>query len=491
VSCSALAELQEVAIGGTVRAGHGFCPGDQANDSVVNIGGRLEPLADRLLIDTLADTVHALCPVQTGETVLRFDAPWEGRYCAYVTVFQEENRYRMYYRGLPDPNKDGSDTEVTCYAESLDGRYWSKPSLGIFEVCGTRENNVVLANRAPYSHNFAPFRDIRPGVPPAERYKALAGTSEKGLTAFVSADGVHWDTLKESVITKGAFDSQNVAFWSELEQCYVCYFRTWTENTFGGFRWISRTTSSDFLNWSDPVVMDKGSAPWEHLYTNQTQPYYRAPHLYISVAARFMPGRKVVPDEVAARLGIQGSYGGDCSDNVLMTSRGGNQYDRTFLEGFIRPGLGPENWTSRTNYPACGIVPTGKNEMSLFVQRNYGQPTAHLVRYPMRPDGFASVKATYAGGEMRTKPLLFDGDTLQLNFATSAAGSVRVEVQDADGKPVDGFTADQCDELFGDFLDRPVHWKDGKSLAELAGKPIRLRFLMKDADLYAIHFVKG
>jgi hypothetical protein len=462
----------------------------QVPTEAVNIGGRLEPLVDRLLIDTLTNTVHALCPPQAGETILRFDAPWEGRYCGYVTVFKDGDRYRMYYRGMPDDAKDGSSSEVTCYAESLDGRYWVKPNLGIFEVRGTRENNVILADRAPFSHNFAPFHDTRPDVPTAERYKALAGTSEKGLTAFVSADGTHWDTLKEAIITKGAFDSQNVAFWSELEQCYVCYFRTWTENTFGGFRWISRTTSQDFLNWTEPVVMDKGTAPWEHLYTNQTQPYYRAPHLYVSIAARFMPGRKLVSDEVAARLGIHGGYGGDCSDNVFMTSRGGNSYDRSFLEGFIRPGLGPENWTSRTNYPACGIVPTGKNEMSVFVQRNYGQPTGYLVRYPMRPDGFASVKAPYTGGEMVTKPLIFEGDTLLLNFATSAAGSMRVEVQNAEGKPFEGFTADQCDEFFGDFLDRPVQWKDGKSLAELAGKAVRLRFIMKDADLYAIQFGK-
>jgi len=471
-----------------IAAGLAFA---QSDNQPVNIGSRLEPLVDQTLIGTLTNTVHSLCPPQAGETVLRFDAPWEGRYCGYVTVFKDGDLYRMYYRGLPDDNKDGSTSEVTCYAESPDGHVWSKPNLGLFEVRGTRDNNVILADRAPYSHNFSPFLDPKPGIPAAERFKALAGTSETGLAAFASADGLHWSTLKEGVITQGAFDSQNVAFWSELEQCYVCYFRKWTENTYGGFRWIGRTTSADFLNWSEPVLMDKGTAPWEHLYTNQTQPYYRAPHIYISIAARFMPGRQLVTDEEAAKLGIQGHYGGDCSDNVLMTSRGGNRYDRVFMEGFIRPGLGPENWTSRTNYPACGVVPTGKNEMSVFVQRNYGQPTGHLVRYPMRPDGFAPVKAPYSGGEMVTKPLLFDGNTLLLNYATSAAGSMRVEIQDGAGKPIDGFSADQCEEFFGDFLDRPVRWKDGKSLAELAGKPVRLRFIMKDADLYAVHFAKG
>lgn len=63
--------------------------------------------------------------------------------------------------------------------------------------------------------------------------------------------------------------------------------------------------------------------PREHLYTNQTTPYPRAPQLYVSLAARFMPGRRVVSEEVAKSLGVEGSYSGDCSDSVLMTSRGG------------------------------------------------------------------------------------------------------------------------------------------------------------------------
>ncbi len=88
----------------------------------------------------------------------------------------------------------------------------------------------MLAGMAPYSHNFAPFADTRPGIPAAERYKALAGTVESGLAAFVSPDGLRWRKLREEpVMRDGAFDSQNVAFWSSHEKCYVCFFRTWTE----------------------------------------------------------------------------------------------------------------------------------------------------------------------------------------------------------------------------------------------------------------------
>lgn len=455
----------------------------------ISLAGRRELFVDRFLIDSMNGAELRLAEPRNAGVVLRFDAPWELHHCGYVTVFPDREKYRMYYRGLPIAGKDGSNAETTCYAESTDGVAWSKPSLGLFEVQGTRENNVILADSAPFSHNFAPFLDANPEAASGERYKALAGTSESGLVPFASEDGVHWRRLQEApVITKGAFDSQNVSFWSATEKMYVCYFRTWTENTFGGFRTVSRCTSADFRNWSEPVAMDFGGTPWEHLYTNQTAPYFRAPHIYLSTAARFMPGRRVVSEEEAAGLGLSKGYAGDCSDAVLMSSRGGNHYDRTFMEGFIRPGIGLENWVSRTNYPACGILQTGPAEMSMYVQHNYGQPTHHLVRYTMRLDGVASLHAGYGGGEMVSKPLTFAGDGLYLNMSTSAAGSVRVELQDDAGAPLPGYALADCEELVGDAIEKRVRWKRGTDLHETAGKVVRLRVVLKDADVYALQF---
>jgi len=457
----------------------------------IEIGAQRELFVDDYLIESMEGVslrMHA--PVEC-ETVLRFDAPWEGRYCGYVTVIDDGGTYRMYYRGLPRAKADGSNLEVTCYAESDDGIAWRKPELGLFEVEGSTANNVILAGAAPLSHNFAPFLDTRPGVDPDARFKALAGTKKSGLIAFASGDGIRWRKLQEApVLTDGAFDSQNVASWSETEQQYVSYYRTWSEGDFGGFRWVSRSTSPDFLNWTDGVEMNKGDAPWEHIYTNQTLPYFRAPQVYVAMAARFMPGRRVVTAEEAAELGVEAQYSGDCSDVVLMTSRGGTRYNRTFLSAFVRPGIGLENWTSRTNYPARGILPTGDRELSVYVQHNYGQPTGHLARYTIRPDGFASAYAPYAGGELVTKPIAFTGSDLFLNFATSAAGSVRVAVLDAEGNDLEGFTLADCPELIGNFLDRRVPWRGGRSIEELAGTPVRLRFVLKDADLYALQFRK-
>jgi hypothetical protein len=374
---------------------------------------------------------------------------------------------------------------VTCVAFSKDGVTWTKPQLGHFEMNGAKANNVVLAGMAPFSHNFCPMLDTRPGVAKSERYKALAGTSKTGLVAFVSEDGLRWKKLRdEPVIPKGAFDSQNVPMWSEHEQCYVCYFRVFVDR----IRRISRTTSKDFITWTEPQLMTYGDGPIEHLYTNQTHPYFRAPHIYIGVAARFMPGRQVLTPEQAKAINVNPAYFRDCSDGVLITTRGGDRYDRTFPEGFLAPGLGLENWVSRTNYPALNIVQTGPNEMSLYANQNYGQPTSHLRRYSLRLDGFAAAVAPYRGANLVTKPVTFTGDELSLNFATSAAGGIRVELQDASGKPIPGFSLAEAVETIGNETDRVVRWKSGSDVGKLAGRPVRIRFVMKDSRLYSYQF---
>ena len=457
--------------------------------AAVPLGSRLELLVDDFLVERLDGTALKLHEPACAGVALRFDQPWEGAFCGYVTVLKDGDRFRMYYRGLPKAGRDGSADEVTCYAESRDGLAWSKPELGLFEVHGTRANNVVLAGQPPFSHNFAPFLDTRPGVPPEARYKALAGTSEKGLFGLVSGDGLRWRRVREApLVTKGAFDSQNVAFWSEAEQCYALYLRTWSGGEFRGFRTVSRSTSTNFIDWSEPAEMSFGDTPREHLYTSQTHPYFRAPHLYVAVPMRFLPGRKVLTDEQARQLGVDPGYASDCAEAVFMTSRGGLRYTRTFLEGFIRPGLDLGNWASRAGLTALGVVPTGPSEMSLYKQAHYAQPTCHLLRYALRTDGFVSVNAPFYGGEFLTRPLTFTGRQLVLNIATSAAGSVRVELQDPQGKAIPGYALGDAVELIGDAIERAVSWKGGSDLGRLAGQPIRLRFVMKDADLYSLRF---
>ena len=481
----------------------------------LDIGDQRELFVDRYLIESMEGTSLELHSPHREGVAIAFNDPWDRDASGYATVIVDNDLYRMYYRGGPrdaSAGKGEGSTSYFCYAESKDGISWVKPELGLVEYEGSKANNILLApapRENPWTQSISPFLDNRPGVPTDERYKAVAGQWPQGIFILVSPDGINWKKWREDPVFKnGAFDSLNVAFWSELEQCYVLYFRTftgWTDYsvksfTLSGYRTISRTTSRDLINWTEPVRMSFGNTPLEHLYTNGTRPYFRAPHIYMATPMRFVPGRRFLTDEemdeqklgkgFRAISGPTHSIPNEVSDTVFLTSRGGSRYDRTFMESFVRPGLDKGNWVSRNGVPATGFVQTGPAEMSLYVGQNYVQPTAHLARYTLRLDGIGSVHADFAGGEMLTKPVIFSGTRLMLNVASSAAGGVQVEMQMADGEPIPGYTLEECPVLVGDSLEREVKWTGGGDVSALAGKPVRLRFVMKDADLYGLRFVQ-
>ena len=149
----------------------------------IDIGSRRELFVDRFLIQRLTGATLELHRPTYAGIVLRRQFPWEGTFAfGYVTVIKDGDRYRMYYRTYPGgETADGGTKEMTCYAESTDGIHWIRPELGLFDVLGTKKNNAVLAGMAPYTHNFTPLLDARPGVPAQERYKALG---EFGQTAW-------------------------------------------------------------------------------------------------------------------------------------------------------------------------------------------------------------------------------------------------------------------------------------------------------------------
>ncbi|HUX96006.1 MAG TPA: hypothetical protein VMV47_09765 [Bacteroidales bacterium] len=457
------------------------------NPEVLPIKSRLEIFVDSLLIESLENLeLRMHVPADRG-TVLKFDRPWEGPFSAYSTVIKDGPVYRLYYRGLATTKGESTNEEVTCYAESADGIIWTKPDLRLFKVLDTWDNNIVLAGSKPASHNFSPFLDTNPGRSNG-KFKALGGLTE-GLLAFVSDDGVLWKKLRETpVLTGEPFDSQNIAFWSVNENCYVCYFRKWIESGGKSVRSVGRSTSVDFINWSKPEAMNFGNTPLEELYTNQTSPYYRAPHIYISTAARFFPGKQVITEEQAKRLNVNPGYFKDCADAVLLTSRGGTTYQRTFREGFLRPGIGLNNWISRTNYPALNVVQTGETEISFYVNQDYAQPTANLHRYSLRIDGFASLHAKFEPGELVTKKISFTGSELILNFSTSAAGYILVEILDTNGSPLQEFSFENCIPVIGNEIERTVEWRSSSDLTKLNNIPVRIRFRIKDADLYSFRF---
>ncbi len=418
------------------------------------------------------------------EVALRFDAPWEGKESGYVTVMRDhEGRYRMYYRGGGELSR-----EVACVAFSDDGIAWTKPQLGLFDHAGSKANNIILVGREPSyweTHNFTPFLDTGPLASPDTRYKAVGlgrayppvtADRQKALFVLGSPDGIRWKHLSDkAVIWDGSFDSQNVAFWDTRRGEYVCYLRAGRD----GARSVKRATSKDFITWTAPEWLDFGPGPLEQFYTNAIAPYVRDPSLYLGFPMRFVPQRK--------QVGSSGKPTDGVSDAVLISSRDGLRFDRTFREAFIRPGLSPNNWGNAhgNNTPAWGLLQTGPEEISIYWCENYGA-TPHVRRGVLRLDGFVSVHAAASGGEMITKPIRCTGPILRINYSTSAAGSIRCEVQDTAGKPIKGLGIDDCVELFGDEIAGAMAWMGGKDLRSLIGKDIRLRFVMRDADLYSL-----
>jgi hypothetical protein len=471
--------------GGLVRAqSH-----DSSRTAPLRIGNQLQLFVDDYLIETRDGVELKLQAPQPAGKAIAFDKPWEGNVSAYVSVFHDGNKYRMYYRGASAPSyarksalKPGETLfpehpNFTCYAESRDGITWTKPSLGIYDFHGSRDNNIVHSGEA--SENFGPFLDGNPNAPASERYKAVGGGG-KGLMAFKSADGIHWEKMTEQrIITDGKFDSLNVVFWDSLRQEYVAIYRDFVQ----GVRTLKHATSNDFLHWTKGEWADYGDAPGEQLYTNATTPYFRAPQIYLAFPKRLVPWRRVFEDEP--------SHDG-VSEAVFMSSRDGVHWDRRFLEAFIRPGRDPLDWVHRTHMTATGILATAPDEVSIFVSRHYTYPSAFLERMTMRTDGFVSAHAGYAGGSFTTKPLFIEGNDLVLNYATSAVGSIRWEILDLHGNPLPGFGVEQTKLLSGDEIEHRIHLQNPKRIGDqaLGSRAVKLRFFLKDADLYSLQLQK-
>ena len=83
---------------------------------------------------------------------------------------------------------------------------------------------------------------------------------------------------------------------------------------------------------------------------------------------------------------------------------------------------------------------------------------------------------------------MVEGSELEINYSTSAVGSVQVEIQDDQGRPQEGFALADSPERYGDRISDRVTWMGGPDVSAFAGRPVRLRFVLKDADVYAFKF---
>jgi hypothetical protein len=495
----------------------------------VDIKSSRQPFVDKHLIDSMRGAALELQKPIPRDIVFRFDKPWEGNTSAYYTILKNKDRYLMYYRcSRFKPITNGEDQEVTCLAESKDGIVWERPSLNLVTFQGSRDNNILFAGDP--SHAFAPFYDRNPSASKDAKFKAV-GVEARGprgwnwaLFAYKSPDGIRWSKMqKKPILTGAAFDTLNQALWDPVRKQYVVFFREFRNQQNQvwrfedqGFRDIKVAYSKDFINWSAPLWQDyNNEGPLTtDFYTSSILTYPGNPSLYFNIALRY----------VINRSQSKANYRSNYSDLIFLTSRSAGRTWNMWPQAFLRPGLSADRWQHHvSNLPARGLVDTRTDsfsdspvpetvarpiEWSFYAAEGFQRDVVKLRRYTLRQHGFVAISDTsnitphfrnggeldaeFLGGEVITKPLTFKGSKLFLNYSTSANGGVRVELQDVNGTPIDGYSLSDSSVLFGDQLDKAVTWKRGRGvssdISSLVGKTIRIRFIINDADIFALQF---
>jgi len=451
-------------------------------------------------------------------TVLECNDAWEGETCGYGQIMYDGEKYRLYYRGS---GADGGQIKsecgrhtTLCVAYSTDGKHFEKPDLGMYEYNGSKYNNIVfMKDNGAYIDNFAIFIDTNPNCAPDAKYKALSSFRvEKDpevmcLKVYKSADGLHFEESGMILKGKGAFDSMNIAFWDESINKYCLYMRNfhplnvdhkieYEEETH--VRDVRVTYSEDFVNWTEPKLIDFGEDKTEfQIYTNGMMKYYRS-DIFIGLPARYInrtPDKinyKHLPDLHGLReylLEKEGRSATAMTDAFVMTSKDGVNFNRS-REAFMTPGPeNGENWVYGDCYIVHGLVQTKSDfygepdEISIYTGKGYRSRPVSFERYSLRLDGFFSWRADYEDASVITKPISISGNNLSLNFSTSALGYLRIELLDENEEAIDGYDSGR---LFGDSTSRPVDFE--KPLGALEGQKIRMKITMKDADFYSFCF---
>lgn len=361
----------------------------------------------------------------------------------------------------------------------------------------------------------------------------------KGQYVFSSPDAIRWRLMRTDRVNPGANDTQFSVFWDERIAKYVAYgrikrevpglreyFEAYRRERYGDDpefeglsreRSVGRMVSDDFIQWGEeeqviaPDEIDSANLPTGlprrmDYYGGNVVKYSEARDAYIAMPNAFYHWKLDEFDKYPIQYWKKSRYLPSTMDVQLMTSRDGVKWHRApGRKPFIR--LGPEgSFWSKTIWPS-NIIRVGDELWIYFI----GLDVAHSLdqdrrireilrrekphkgshgRAVLRLDGFISADADYTGGELVTKRLLFSGKFLQLNVDTSAGGTVKVEIQDASGKAIPGFSESDSDEINGNYIRASVSWNGKTDVSSLAGKPIRVRFILRDTKLYSFQFLR-
>jgi hypothetical protein len=357
---------------------------------------------------------------------------------------------------------------------------------------------------------------------PARRYKvfwieftAPFDPAVHGVYAGYSADGTN--VTKVGRVLPFYTDNPTLVNWDERLGKYVIYTRALARDSENQRRiarievddplkpWPHTKTDRDemfFTTENATVVLaaDKDDNPYSDIYYNAATIYPFAQDTYLMFTAQFRhfsPNRN--PYIRPRAPNTWEDYG--FLEVQLAVSRDGIAWQRPSREPYFPTGLADEwdRWYAvmapgivrRGNYLYQYYVSSGRTHDSVIIRPEYDDAVKELGGIGLvkqRLDGFVSADADYRGGWIETPAITFTGTRLRLNIDTGAMGTAFVELRDAGGSPIPGFTLADCEEIGGNFIDQAVYWKGNPDVSAVAGKPIMLYFKLVRAKLFAFQF---
>ena len=408
-----------------------------------------------------------------GNPILRPDRPWEGM-CVLIwgsVIWDDaDNMWRMWYEAYNPHNRANSDKTLLCYAESQDGVNWVKPNLGLVAYDGDKNNNIVF--RATERFDTATVV-VDPFDPPASRrYKMmLFNTATWQFLRYGSPDGLHWEELGAVNNVENLGDRHSLMIDREAGRWNLYY----KQNT--PLRVIRLATSEDFEHWTDHgevLTPDENDPP-------DTQFYGMVGFRHGCFGLGFLE----IFDIRHRRLYTQ------------LTRLDADGKPSRYMQGEPFLNYGELNtWESTWVFPGnCEPIRYGE-EIRIYYQ---GRSTLHWAGEPdgrghtgaiglarLRPDGYVYMEAE-SKGMLMTPPVEVTGHFIDVN-ADASAGSIRVELLDESGAPLEGFEADACCPIDTNATYSKLIWGGRSGLDELVGRKVRLKFHMDKARLYSFWF---
>lgn len=511
---------------------------DLSKDSThLYVEDQTQTFIDNLILESVTDVTrrwHAPERTSDGPVLAKTedweDLPYFG--CANYTILRDskDGLFKCWYEvmvGEPDHTKMGLGMGCRmCYAVSEDGVRWEKPPVGLALECG-QKSNIVLGDETYSAHGMTVMEDPHP-VSEDTRFKALFtrmwdDNKNRQIVAAHSPDGLNWSIYDELPCVGAAgprLCDVHIVGYDDGARDYVAYTRHFLmtagatrvrfdrdvtfarpiePDTFASYsqRRIWAIRSSDFIHWSEPVLLAAADEEEDNLDESfYGMVPYRIGTQFVAPLCVFEAVDNVMDVQLLhSRDGLRWSRA--MKRRPFMDRRGEGHWD-AYMVTIVNPPIEVDGellfYYSGTDYHHDWWL-VGKRE-------GIDHPEAHdplgcgasfgVGLAKMRKDGYAGLYSNaYRRGIIITRPLISLGSRLSINGRCGPGGSIRVEVTNRDDEVLGTCSVENCDAFEGDETNHIMTWSGDPTVPAGRGQNLywrKLRFHLVDAELFSFRF---